>query len=131
MGAAEKAAAKRAFEGGMRIAAFDAAKAGMVALFDAAAVNQVLGEVIAFADAAFSRADGLMPFDEVGVFGAECAATVLALVGGGVVAVGESPAELAIGVGHRLFPFESAASIVAREGAAGQRTRFTSGALLR
>lgn len=131
VGRAKEAAAERTLEAGMGATAVDAAQAGTISTLNALAVFEMEGKVVALSDAGFARADGFVAFDEVGVFGAERAAAILALVHRWVVTVRKTPAQLAVGIGHRLYPFESAASIVAREGAAGQRTRFTSGALLR
>jgi len=85
---AEEAETERAFEAGMRAAAFDAAEAGPVAMEGHGPCSKVFFQVDALGVAPLAGADRLVIGDVVGVGGAEGPAAVLAGVFGEVGAPG-------------------------------------------
>ena len=93
--AAESALAEGAFEGGVRLAVFNAAEACAVPLLDAEFVGDMILEVLVLGAAGLAGADGLVIGEESGVGGAEGPAAVLAGFGGQVGAAGKVATNLA------------------------------------
>ncbi len=100
VGEAEAPPALAAIERVRVAAAIEPAEAVMIPSAHATDVVVVPGEIIVFGGADGTRADGVVAFEEVGVFAAEGACAVLAGIGGRARAATPTAPEGAAIVGH-------------------------------